>query len=87
MVGGQQGRRQRKDLVLGDWAYCQNYLAVVMTPGKGGTPVKRAGNVLSILHKQFGNWVIARDADGSFAVRDAAHVPLPKSSERAALER
>lgn len=42
--------------LLGDeWAYCWNKLSVVMTPRGGGAPVKRAGNVLSILHKQAGS--------------------------------
>jgi uncharacterized protein (TIGR02246 family) len=49
--------------VLGDWAYCWNYLTVVVMPRKTGTPIKRAGNVLSILQKQDGRWVIARDAN------------------------
>lgn len=49
--------------VLGDWAYCWNYLTVVVTPRKTGAPVKRAGNVLSILQKQSGKWVIVRDAN------------------------
>jgi len=48
--------------VLGEWAYCWNYLTVVVTP-PGGRPVKRAGNVLSILQKQRGHWVIVRDAN------------------------
>ena len=50
--------------LLGDeWAYCWNKLSVVMTPRDGGAPVKRSGNVLSILHKQAGGWVIVRDAN------------------------
>ncbi len=49
--------------VFGDWAYCWNYLTVVFTPRDGGTPGKRAGNVLSVLHKQDGRWVIVRDAN------------------------
>jgi uncharacterized protein (TIGR02246 family) len=48
--------------VLGDWAWCWNRLTVTMTP-PGGTPVVRAGNVLSILRKQNGRWAIARDAN------------------------
>jgi len=49
--------------VLGEWAYIWTNLTVVMTPKKGGAPVKRAGNTLSILQKQNGSWVIARDAN------------------------
>src|SRR5450432_3434021 len=49
--------------VFGDWAYCWNYLTVVFAPRDGGTPDKRAGNVLSILQKQNGKWVIVRDAN------------------------
>jgi ketosteroid isomerase-like protein len=38
-------------------------LTVVMTPRKNGARVKRAGDVLSILQKQSGKWVIVRDAN------------------------
>ena len=53
----------REIKVFGDWAYCWNYLTVVVTPRKAGAAVKRAGNVLSILQKQNGHWVIVRDAN------------------------
>jgi uncharacterized protein (TIGR02246 family) len=48
--------------VLGDWAYIWTELTVVMTP-ENGPPNKRAGYTLSMLHKQNGAWVIARDAN------------------------
>ena len=53
----------REIKVFGDWAYCWNYLTVVVTPHDGGAPIKRAGNVLSVLQKQNGRWVIVRDAN------------------------
>ena len=34
-----------------------------MTPPNGAQSVKRAGHTLSILKKQNGRWVIARDAN------------------------
>ena len=49
--------------VLGEWAYLWTKLTVVVTPKKGGSPVKRAGHTLSILQKQAGAWVIVRDAN------------------------
>jgi uncharacterized protein (TIGR02246 family) len=49
--------------VLGDWAYLWTDLTVVMTPKKGGAPIKRTGNTMSILKKQDGAWVIFRDAN------------------------
>ena len=48
--------------VFGDWAYCWNHLTVTMTP-QGAAPLKRAGNVLSVLRKQNGRWMIFRDAN------------------------
>jgi len=48
--------------VFGTWAYCWNRLTVVVTP-RGGKPIKRSGNVLSVLHKQDGRWMIFRDAN------------------------
>lgn len=56
--------------IFGDWAYCWNYLTIVVTPQDGGAPVKRAGNVLSVLQKQSGRWVIVRDANMLSVVRD-----------------
>ena len=53
----------REIRVLGDWAYLWTALSVVITPGKGGTPVKRAGHTLSILQKRAGHWVLVRDAN------------------------
>lgn len=49
--------------VFGDWAYLWNKLTVVITPKTGGAPVKRAGDVLSVLRKQNGAWVMFRDAN------------------------
>ena len=48
--------------VFGDWAYLWTKLTVVMTP-RGGTPVTRTGNTLSILRKQDGRWLMYRDAN------------------------
>jgi len=49
--------------VVGEWAYLWMKLSVVVTPKKGGSPIKRAGHTLSILQKQAGAWVIVRDAN------------------------
>jgi uncharacterized protein (TIGR02246 family) len=49
--------------VLGDWAYVWTRLSVVMTPKKGGDANRRVGNTLSILQKQAGTWLLARDAN------------------------
>lgn len=48
--------------VFGDWAYCWNYLTVTVTPS-GGAPLTRAGDVLTVLRKRDGRWVIFRDAN------------------------
>lgn len=48
--------------VNGDWAYCWNFLTVKFTP-KNGPAGKRAGNVLTVLRKENGRWVIFRDAN------------------------
>ena len=49
--------------VLGDWAFMWTKLTVVVTPPGGGKQMTRAGHTLSILKKQDGRWVIARDAN------------------------
>lgn len=49
--------------VFDDWAYCWNHLTVAITPRNGGAAMKRSGDVLSVLRKQAGQWVIVRDAN------------------------
>lgn len=50
--------------IMGDWAYCWNYLTVTITPLNGDPPMRHTGNVLSILRKTLdGTWVIFRDAN------------------------
>ena len=56
--------------IFGDWAYCWNYLTIVVTPHASGAPIKRAGNVLSVMQKQNGRWAIVRDANMLSVVRD-----------------
>jgi uncharacterized protein (TIGR02246 family) len=49
--------------VFGDWAWMWTKLTVVITPPGGAPAVTRAGHTLSILRKQNGKWVLARDAN------------------------
>ncbi|HWO42681.1 MAG TPA: DUF4440 domain-containing protein, partial [Candidatus Eisenbacteria bacterium] len=49
--------------VLGNWAFMWAKLTVVVTPPAGGKPTTRAGFTLSILKKQNGKWLLARDAN------------------------
>jgi uncharacterized protein (TIGR02246 family) len=49
--------------VLGDWAYMWTKLTVVITLQGGASPMTRAGHTLSVLKKQGGRWVLARDAN------------------------
>jgi uncharacterized protein (TIGR02246 family) len=49
--------------VLGDWAFMWAKLTVVVTAPGGAAPMTRAGYTLSILKKQNGKWVLARDAN------------------------
>ena len=58
-----EGRADIRELqVLGDWAYLRNHIEVTMTP-PGGQPTRRAGYVLTVLRKQNGKWLLARDAN------------------------
>jgi uncharacterized protein (TIGR02246 family) len=54
--------------VLGEWAFMWIRLSVVVTPPGGAPPMTRAGHTLSILKKQDGKWVLARDANMLSAV-------------------
>ena len=49
--------------VFGDWAFMWTKLKVVVTPSDGSAPMTRAGHTLSILKKEKGNWVLARDVN------------------------
>lgn len=49
--------------ILGDWAFMWTKLTVVVTPPGGVPPMTRAGHTLSILQKQNGKWLLARDAN------------------------
>lgn len=49
--------------MLGDWAFMWSRLNVVITPADGSTPMERAGHTLTVLNKQNGRWLLARDAN------------------------
>ena len=49
--------------VLGEWAFMWASLAIVVTPAGGGQSITRAGHTLSVLKKERGKWVLARDAN------------------------
>lgn len=50
--------------VEAEFAYCWTYLSVMVTPHQQGLPMRRSGDILSILKKQPGRgWVIVRDAN------------------------
>ena len=58
------GRAEILELqIIGDWAWIRNHIDVEMT-APGGSPVRRSGYTLTILHKQSdGQWRLARDAN------------------------
>jgi uncharacterized protein (TIGR02246 family) len=49
--------------VLGDWAFMWTQLTVVVTPPGGAALMRRAGHTLSVLKKEEGRWLLARDAN------------------------
>ena len=49
--------------IHGDWAHVWSRLWVTMVPLKGGAATRRSGHTLSILRKEGGKWVLARDAN------------------------
>lgn len=49
--------------VVGEWAFMWVKLSVVVTSPGGAPSMARAGHTLSILNKQNGKWVLARDAN------------------------
>jgi uncharacterized protein (TIGR02246 family) len=49
--------------ILGDWAFMWTKLTVVVTPPGDRKTMTRAGHTLSVLKKESGKWVLARDAN------------------------
>ena len=49
--------------VLGDWAFMWTKLTVIVTSPGDAQSMTRAGYTLSILKKQRGKWLLARDAN------------------------
>ena len=49
--------------IFGEWAFMWAKLSVVVTLPGGAPPITRAGHTLSILQKQAGKWLLARDAN------------------------
>ncbi|MBI3774567.1 MAG: SgcJ/EcaC family oxidoreductase [Gammaproteobacteria bacterium] len=49
--------------IIGDWAFMWTRLTVVVTPPNGAAHMTRAGHTLTILKKQNGTWLLARDAN------------------------
>ena len=48
--------------ILGDWAFLRNHIQLTITP-TGSTPITREGYTLTLLRKENGNWLLARDAN------------------------
>lgn len=49
--------------VLGDWAFMWTKLTVSVTPPNESSALLRAGYTLSVLRKEHGHWLLARDAN------------------------
>lgn len=49
--------------VFGEWAFMWAKLSVVVSPPGGAPSMMRAGHTLSVLKKENGRWVLARDAN------------------------
>jgi uncharacterized protein (TIGR02246 family) len=49
--------------ILDDWAFMWTRLSVAVTPPGGAPAMTRAGHTLTILKKENGKWLLARDAN------------------------
>jgi uncharacterized protein (TIGR02246 family) len=49
--------------ISGDWAFMRTTLTVVVTSPGSTQPMTRAGHTLSVLKKENGKWVLARDVN------------------------
>jgi uncharacterized protein (TIGR02246 family) len=58
------GRSEIQEIsVHGDVAFMWTKLTVVVSPPGGAAKITRAGHTLSVLKRQAGKWVLARDAN------------------------
>ena len=57
--------------VLGDWAFLWSKLRVEVRPPGAAESMLRAGHTLSILKKQDGQWLLARDANMLAPVKES----------------
>jgi uncharacterized protein (TIGR02246 family) len=59
-----EGRSEIQEIkVSGDWAFMWSRLSVVITPADTSQRVERAGHTLTVLRKENGRWLLARDAN------------------------
>jgi len=49
--------------VCGDWAFMWSKLTVVATPAGGRAASTRSGHTLTVLRREDGRWLLARDAN------------------------
>jgi uncharacterized protein (TIGR02246 family) len=61
----------REIKVLGDWAFMWSKLRMEIRPPGVAEPMVRAGHTLSILKKQNGQWLLARDANMLVPVKES----------------
>ena len=57
--------------IFGSWAFMWSTLRVIVTPANGSRSIERAGHTLTVLNKQNGKWLLARDANLLSAVQTA----------------
>ena len=59
-----EGRSQIQEIqILGDWAFMWTKLEITIVPPGGAATVVRSGNTLTLLRKEHGRWLLARDAN------------------------
>lgn len=49
--------------IAGEWAFMWTKLRVTITPPNGAAPMVRSGHTLTVLKKEGGKWLLARDAN------------------------
>jgi uncharacterized protein (TIGR02246 family) len=66
-----EGRSEIQEIhVVGDIAYMWTKLTVSVTPPGESKPITRAGCTLTVLRRQDGRWLLARDANMLTVVED-----------------
>ena len=78
-----EGHSEIQEITIsGDWACMWTRLRVTATPPNGAAPMERAGHTLTVLRKESGKWLLARDANMLTPVDNTVPTTAPHQASK-----